>query len=530
MKRIYLFSEGNGKLKSLLGGKGANLAEMNKLGLPIPPGVIITTDAWREYYTNNQTFSEDLKTEIIEKLKIIEKETRKVFGRRHNQLLVSVRSGAPVSMPGMMDTILNLGLNDETINGFVKQTRDERFGYDCYRRFIGTFGRIVLGVEKEKFEEILEDCKYKLGFKKDLDLDINALKEIIKEYKALVEKEVGKEFPNDVYDQLFLAVKAVFDSWFTPRAVTYRQANKIPDDLGTAVIIQAMVFGNMCNDSGTGVMFTRDPSTGEKRLYGECLLNAQGEDLVAGIRTPEPIDSLHEKLPKIYDELVSTSDILERHFRDMQDVEFTIEKCKLYILQTRAGKRTPQAAAKIAFDMYKDGMISREEAIRRINSIQLQELILQQKDSNVKVEPLAKGLPASPGIATGIVVLSSDEARKCKEKGENVILVRPQTSPEDIQGILSAEGILTTRGGMTSHAAIVTRSLSKPCIVGCEEIKIDPKAERFYVKKEKESKTIIVTKGEVITIDGTRGEVILGEVSKVVQRLSEYVKELLAGM
>jgi len=524
--RIYLFSEGSAKLRSLLGGKGADLTEMKKLGLPIPPGFIITTDAWREYCTSNQTLSEDLKTEIVEKLKIVEKESGKVFGGRYNPLLVSVRSGAPISMPGMMDTILNLGSNDVTIIGLAEQTRDERFAYDCYRRFISMFGRIVLDVEGDRFKEILENYTHKLGFKTNSNLDINALREIVREYKALVEKETGEEFPSDVYDQLFLAVRAVFDSWFSQRAVTYRQAHKILDDLGTAVTIQAMVFGNIGDDSGTGVIFTRDPSTGEKRLYGEYLLNAQGEDLVAGIRTPKPIDSLHEKLPKIYDELIHISNILERHFRDVQDVEFTIEKGKLYILQTRAGKRTPQATAKIAFDMYKEGIISREEAVRAIRSIQLQELILQQKDPNIRVETLAKGLPASPGIATGIVVFNSNEARKRKEKGEKVILVRPQTSPEDVQGILAAEGVLTARGGMTSHAAVITRDLCKPCIVGCEEIEIDLNAEKFHVKKE-ESKTITVLKGDVITIDGTAGHVILGEVPKVVQRLGEYVKELL---
>lgn len=525
MMRIYLFSEGSAKLRSLLGGKGADLAEMKKLGLPIPPGVIITTEAWREYYANNQTLSKDLKTEIVEKLKMLEKEYEEVFGGRYNPLLVSVRSGAPVSMPGMMDTILNLGLNDITIIGLAEQTKDEKFAYDCYRRFISMFSRVVFGVEGAKFKEISEDYTHKLGFKTASDLDINALKEIIRKYKALVKKETGTEFPDDVYDQLFSAVKAVFDSWYSQRAVTYRQAHKIPDDLGTAVIMQAMVFGNMGNDSGTGVIFTRDPSTGEKKLYGEYLLDAQGEDLVAGIRTPEPIDSLKGKLPKIYDELARISDTLERHFRDMQDIEFTIEKGKLYILQTRAGKRTPQAAVKIAFDMYKEGIISRAEAVRAIRSFPMQELLLQQKDPNARVEPLAKGLPASPGIATGIVVFSSDEARKIKEKGEKVILVRPQTSPEDIQGILAAEGVLTTRGGMTSHAAVITRDLRKPCIVGAEEIEIDLKAEKFHVKKE--SKTITVTKGEVITIDGTGGQVILGEVPKVVQRLGEYVKELL---
>lgn len=518
---VYLFSEGSSKLRSLLGGKGADLAEMKKLGLPIPPGFIITTEAWREYYANNQILSEDLIMEIVEKLKILEKESGKVFGGRYNPLLVSARSGAPVSMPGMMDTILNLGLNDVTVIGLAKQTKDERFAYDCYERFITTFGRIVLGVEGDRFKEILKDHVHKLGFKTDPNLDVNALREIIR-----VKKETGKGFPDDVYDQLFLAVRAVFDSWFSQRAVTYRQAHKIPNDLGTAVTIQAMVFGNMGNDSGTGVIFTRDPSSGEKKLYGEYLLNAQGEDLVAGIRTPEPIDSLHEKLPKIYDELIRISDMLERHFRDMQDVEFTIEKGELYILQTRAGKRTPQAVAKIAFDMYKEGIISKAEAVRAIRSIPLQELILQQKDPNVRVEFLAKGLPASPGIATGIVVFSSDEARKLKEKREKVILVRPQTSPEDIQGILAAEGVLTTRGGMTSHAAVITRDLGKPCIVGCEKIEIDLKAEKFHVKKE-ESRTITVTKGEVITIDGTGGQVILGEVPTVVKRLSEHVKELL---
>lgn len=526
MMRVFLLSDSGPKSRSSLGNKGAELAEMKQLRLPVPPGFIITTEAWREYHVN-RSLPEDLKTEIAEKLKVIEDESGKVFGARSHPLLVSVRSGAPVSMPGMMDTILNLGLNDVTVIGLAEEAEDERFAYDCYQRFVSSFARIALAMQGDGFGKILEKWSHKSDLKNSQNLPLEALKAIVTEYKALVEKKTGKRFPDNVYDQLLLAVGAVFDSWFTERAVTYRQAQNIPNDLGTAVIVQSMVFGNMGNDSGTGVLFTRDPSTGEKKLYGEFLLNAQGEDLVAGIRTPEPIDALHEKLPEIHDQLIRVSDMLEKHFRDMQDIEFTIEKGKLYVLQTRDGKRTPQATARIAFDMYKEGTITREDALRVIRSIPLRELTLQQKDASIKLQTLAKGLPASPGIATGRVVFSSNEAVRLKEEGKRVILVRPQTSPEDIRGVLASEGVVTARGGMTSHAAVITRSLGKPCVVGCDGIEIDVQAARFHVRKG-QRETVTVAGGDVVSIDGTEGLVILGEMPKVVQSLSEYVKELLA--
>jgi len=522
LRKVYGFHEGGIGLEYLLGGKGAGLAEMSRLGIPVPPGFIITTDAWKEYY-NTKKLSDSLKAEISENINKLEKTTGKKFGG-HPPLLVSVRSGAPVSMPGMLDTVLNLGLNDVTVENLAHETKDARFSYDCYRRFISCFGRIVLGIQKEKFDNILEAYKSKLGVQRDSELDIDALKEIVNEYKILIERETGRKFPEDVYEQLFLAVKAVFDSWFNPRAVAYRRANKIPEDLGTAVSVQAMVFGNMGNDSGTGVMFTRNPSTGEKKLYGEFLVNAQGEDLVSGVRTPQPLDYLREKFPKIYDELISIAEKLERHLKDMQDVEFTVERGKLYILQTRSGKRNALAAAKIAFDMYKEGIITKEEAIKRITEVSSQEITIQQRDPTVKVDILARGLPASPGLVTGKVVFNSDEAVTAKEKGEKVILVRPETSPEDIQGIMAAEGVLTCRGGLTSHAAIVTRSLNKPCIVGCEAIKIDLEAEECCV--EKGGVTVRIKKGDIITIDGTTGEVIMGEVPTVAQKLSEYLTVL----
>jgi len=517
--RVCLLSEGSTESKSLLGNKGGELVEMKKLGLPVPPAMIITTDAWREYRANHG-LTNDLKKEIAEKLKMLQDESKKTFGSQSNPLLVSVRSGAPVSMPGMLDTILDLGLNDVTVTGLAEQGRNETFAYDCYQRFVSSFGKVALGVNGNKFEEILA----KHGRKSDLQ--VKDLKELVTEYKALVEKETGKRLFNDVFDQLFLAVGAVFDSWFSERAVTYRQAQNIPNDLGTAVLVQSMVFGNMGNDSGTGVLFSRDPSTGEKRPYGEFMLNAQGEDLVSGIRTPEPIDSLREKLPGIYIELVRISETLEKHFKDMQDTEFTIEKGRLYVLQTRSGKRTPQASARIAFDMYKEGIIAREDAVRIVRSIPLEELTVQHKDPRIKLQTLAKGLPASPGIATGVVVFDSNEAVRLSEEGKKVILFRPQTSPEDFRGVLVAEGVVTARGGMTSHAAVITRSYGKPCVVGCEEIKIDVGAARFMVKRG-QSQTVTVASGDVVSVDGTEGLVILGEIPHVAHSVSEYVKELL---
>jgi len=522
LKRIFSLYEGGIELKRLLGGKGAGLAEMYKLGIPVPPCFIITTDAWREWRSNKE-LSEPLKAEIYENIKRLEEVTGKRFGGRHNPLLVSVRSSPPVSMPGMLDTVLNLGLNDVTVQGLIEATNDERFGYDCYRRFVGSFGRVVLGVDKERLDEVLESYKIKLGVKRDSELSADVLKEIVREYKALIKRETGKDFPDDVYDQLFSAVQAVFNSWFNPRAVAYRQAEKIPEDLGTAVIVQAMVFGNMGDDSGTGVMFTRDPSTGEKKLYAEYMPNAQGDDLVSGARTPESIEWLRERFPKLYEELVSVADKLERHLKDMQDVEFTVEKGKLYVLQTRSGKRSALATAKIAFDMYMEGIIDREEAIRRIKAVS-SDVTICQRDLTVNVKALAKGLPASPGVASGVVALTPEEAVELKEKGYQVILVRPETSPEDIRGILAADGILTSRGGMTSHAAIVSRSLNKPCVVGCEAIKIDLEAGVCYVY---DGPTVVTLKrGDVITIDGTTGEVFMGKIPTVAQRLYEYLEKI----
>jgi len=503
----------------MLGTKGANLAEMTKLGLPIPAGFIITTDAWKDYNANFRILSQDLRNEVAKKLKLLETETGKTFGGASNPLLVSVRSGAPVSMPGMMDTILNLGLNDTTVIGLSEQTGDERFAEDCYQRFIKMFGKIVLKVEESKFKRLSEKSIQIFSEEK-------TLKEVIKGYKDLIEAESGKRVPDNVYDQLFSAIRAVFDSWFSERAIVYRQAHKISEDLGTAVVVQAMVFGNIGLDSGSGVVFTRNPSTGDRELYGEYMPNAQGEDLVAGTRTPGPLSFLYEKFPQIYDQLAHVCAVIEKHFRDMQDIEFTVEKGRLYILQTRSGKRTPQAAVKIAFDMYKEGILSKAEAVKIVRSVPFQDLLVQQKDPNFKGEVLTKGLPASPGVATGVAAFSSDEAVRLKEKGEKVILVRPQTSPEDIRGILAAEGVLTTHGGITSHAAVITRDMSKPCVVGCEEIKIDMESKKLYVKNE--TKTITISKDDIITIDGTTGYVVIGKVPLIVQRLCDYVKEILS--
>jgi pyruvate,orthophosphate dikinase len=523
--RVFLISDAEATSKSLLGNKGAELAEMGTLRLPVPPGIIITTEAWKEYRVE-QELSEKLKAEIAERLKAVEMETGRRFGALSNPLLVSVRSGAPVSMPGMMDSILNLGLNDLTVTKLADQAEDEMFAYDCYQRFVSSFARIALGIRGDGFKEIAEKTAQKFNLKSNEVMPVNALKEIIIEYKALVEKETGNKFPDDVYDQLFQAVRAVFDSWFSERAVEYRHAQNISENLGTAVIVQSMVFGNMGDNSGTGVLFTRDPSTGQKKLFGEFLLNAQGEDIVSGVRTPEPIDALREKLPAIYDQLVRAADTLELHYRDMQDIEFTIEKERLYLLQTRNGKRTAQAAARIAFDMFKEGIMSREQAVKIIRSIPIEEFTVRQKDPNAKVHTLTKGLPASPGIATGIVVFDSDEAERLKEEGKSVILVRPKTSPEDIRGIMAAEGVVTAKGGITSHAAVITRGLGKPCVVGCEEIEVDVDTGRFRVKKG-EYETVSVARGELISIDGAEGIVVRGEIPLLVQTLSEYVKELL---
>ena len=441
MKMIYLFEEGSTKMRDLLGGKGCELSEMARIGIRVPPGFVITTEECRKYQKDRK-LSEKLKKEIMKYIKVLEKKTGKVFGGKENPLLVSVRSGAPVSMPGMMDTILNLGLNDETVIGFAKTT-NERTAYDAYRRFIQMFGEIVLKIEKSKFDKIFEEEKEKRRRKFDYELNVSELKEIVEKFKLLVKNE-GKEIPQDPKEQLFMAVQAVFESWNNPRAITYRNIYNIPHDMGTAVVVQTMVFGNLGFDSGTGVLFTRNPSTGENVLYGEYLMNAQGEDVVAGIRTPKPIKEMKKEFPKIYNEIEKIAKKLERHYRDMQDIEFTIEKGKLYILQTRTGKRTAAAAIKIAVDMVKEKLISKEEAIMRISTKEIDQLLHKQIDPNEKYTKIAKGLPASPGAACGKIVFTADEAAQ-RGKNENVILVAVETTPDDIHGMIASQGVLTSR-------------------------------------------------------------------------------------
>ena len=520
-KFVYLFDEGRGKGKELLGGKGANLAEMTSIGLPVPPGFTISTEACNEYYRNNNQLPPGLMDEAMAALKKIEEKTGKKFGDQKNPLLVSVRSGAAISMPGMMDTILNLGLNDETVEGLAALTGNHRFARDCYRRFIQMFSNVVLDVEHSLFDAVMERHKKRLNLEFDYEIPEDKLLDIIKEFKEIVSRATHQEFPQDVNKQLEMAIIAVFQSWNTPRAKVYRKANKISDDLGTAVNVQSMAFGNMGNDSGTGVAFTRNPSTGEHQLYGEFLVNAQGEDVVAGIRTPFPISKLREELPEIYEQFVQVCSTLEKHYRDMQDIEFTVERGKLYMLQTRSGKRTARAAVKVAFDMVQEGLISKEEALLRIDPEQLDQLLHRQIDPQAKLEVIARGLPASPGAASGKVVFDADEAEKAGNEGEKVLLVRNETTPDDIHGIIKAQGVLTSRGGMTSHAAVVARGMGKPCVCGCESIKIDPEAGLFTVA----GKT--VKKGEIISIDGSTGNVILGEVPMIDPTFSHEFETIL---
>ncbi len=521
-KLIYLFEEGSESLRALLGGKGAGLAEMTKAGLPVPPGFTITTEVCRKYLKLGKEVLKEIEPEVRKKMEILEEKTGKRFGDVNNPLLVSVRSGAPVSMPGMMDTILNLGLNDETVKGLIAQTGDERFAYDSYRRFIQMFGNVVMGIPHEEFEHIIEKWKREKGVKYDTEVDAVTWKKVIEDYKELVKKKTGKEFPQDVWEQLFMAIAAVFESWNNERAKVYRKIHGISEEMGTAVNVQTMVFGNRGNDSGTGVAFTRNPSTGEKKIYGEFLLNAQGEDVVAGIRTPLPIEKMAEALPEIYEELKRVCDQLERYYKDVQDIEFTVEKGKLYLLQTRSGKRTAQAAVKIAVDMVKEGIIDKATAVRMVSPKQVETLLHRQVDPSAKYDVLAKGLPASPGAACGKVVFTADEASELGSRGEKVILVRPETTPDDIHGLYAAQGILTSRGGMTSHAAVVARGMGKPCVVGCEAISIDLEKEVFTVGN------VVVKKGDVITIDGSRGIVILGEVPMVEPSMSPEFRELLS--
>jgi pyruvate,orthophosphate dikinase len=521
LKRIYFFDEGDGRNKDLLGGKGAGLCTMTQLGLPVPPGFIITTEVCREYYRQGR-LPDGLMDEVKEAITKLEKITGKRFGDPSNPLLVSVRSGAKYSMPGMMDTILNLGMNDQVAEGLAKLTGNERFAMDAYRRFLQMFGKIVLGVKGEKFEEIFERKKREIGAKSDLDLGPKELREIVNEFKELIRKEKGFDFPQDPLKQLELAIEAVFRSWNNPRAIEYRNFYKIPHDLGTAVNVVTMVFGNMGMDSGTGVVFTRDPATGEKRLYGEFLFNAQGEDVVAGIRTPLKIEELKEKYPELYRQLEKVAEKLERHYKDMQDTEFTVERGKLYMLQTRAGKRTALAAVKIAVDMVKEGLISKEEAILRIEPQHVEQLLHPQVDPRAKVQVIAKGINASPGAAVGKAVFDSKRAKELGEKGQKVILVRPETNPDDVGGMIVSQGVLTSRGGATAHAAVVARGLGKPAVVGCEEIDIDVERRCFTAPGG-----IVVKEGDVITINGTTGEVILGEAPLIEPQLTGELQELL---
>ncbi len=520
-KYVYLFKEGRADMKNLLGGKGANLAEMTNIGLPVPQGLTITTDTCKEFYVQGRQFPPGMEDQVREKIKVLEEISGKKFGDKENPMLVSVRSGAPISMPGMMDTVLNLGLNDETVQGLAQATQNPRFAMDCYRRFLNMFGDVVLDIEHSKFELILDEQKNKRNVQFDNQLEAQDWEEVIQGYKALIERETKKPFPQDPMEQLFMAIYAVFNSWNNDRAIVYRKINKISDELGTAVNVQLMVYGNMGDDCGTGVAFTRNPSTGENVLYGEYLVNAQGEDVVAGIRTPQPIAALKNDMPGIYQQFEDTCQLLEKHYRNMQDIEFTVERGKLYMLQTRSGKRTTQAAVKIAVDMVHQGLINKEEAITRIEPSQLDQLLHRRIDPNAKLEVIAKGLPASPGAASGKVVFDADEAEKLGNEGEVLILVRTETTPDDIHGIVAAQGILTSRGGMTSHAAVVARGMGKPCVCGCESLRIDYAAGQFTVGQ------LVVKKGDMISIDGSTGQVMLDKVPMIDPELSGEFLELL---
>ncbi|HHY42405.1 MAG TPA: pyruvate, phosphate dikinase [Thermoanaerobacterales bacterium] len=520
-KYVYSFREGNASMRSLLGGKGANLAEMVNIGLPVPMGFTVTTEACLKYYQEGEKISEEILSQIFEALENLEKEIGKKLGDTEDPLLVSVRSGAVISMPGMMDTILNLGLNDESVKGLAAKTGNDRFAYDSYRRFIQMFGNVVMEVEHNRFEAIIESVKEKKNITLDTEMDAEGWQEVIKHFKEKVKEETGREFPQDPKEQLLMAVEAVFKSWNNQRAKVYRRINKIPDDLGTAVNVQTMVFGNKGNDSGTGVAFTRNPSTGENKIYGEFLLNAQGEDVVAGIRTPQSIDQLKEVMPDVYEQFINVSNLLEKHYKDMQDIEFTIENGKLYLLQTRNGKRTAQSAVKIAVDLVKEGLIDKKEAVLRVPADQLESLLHRRIDPAAKAEAVAKGLPASPGAASGMVVFDPDEAEAMGKEGQKVILVRTETTPDDIHGIVLAQGVLTSRGGMTSHAAVVARGMGKPCVSGCEAVRIDYEKEEFQVGNT------VVKKGDIISIDGSTGQVFIGEVPMIDPELSNEFNEIL---
>lgn len=540
-KYVYFFgagkADGKAEMKNLLGGKGANLAEMTNLGIPVPAGFTITTEVCTMYYQNNKEWPAGLEDEVKANLKKVEDVMGAKFGDADNPLLVSVRSGARVSMPGMMDTILNLGLNDTTVQGLIKRSGNERFAYDSYRRFIQMYSNVVLGFGHENFEELIEERKHKKGVKLDTELTAEDWKELVVEYKKLVKGKLGKDFPTDPWEQLKGAINAVFSSWMNPRAITYRRLNKIPEDWGTAVNVQAMVFGNLGDTSATGVAFTRNPSTGENKFYGEFLINAQGEDVVAGIRTPQEIrleaskewaqsngiseeerkakyPSLEEYMPEVYRQLLEIRERLEKHYKDMQDIEFTIQDRKLYMLQTRNGKRTGPAAVRIAVEMVREGLIDEKTAVLRVEPEQLDQLLHPMIDPKIKVNKIAKGLPASPGAAVGQVVFTAEDAEKWAASGKKVILVRTETSPEDIGGMHAAEGILTSRGGMTSHAAVVARGMGKCCVAGCGDAVVNGKEKTVNINGH------LLKEGDWITLNGSTGDVILGEVPLIQPEIS----------
>ncbi len=523
-KYVYLFSEGNAGMKNLLGGKGANLAEMTNIGLPIPQGFTVTTEACIRYYDDGQKIDDGILGEIFDALLKMEKMTGKKLGDPKNPLLVSVRSGARASMPGMMDTILNLGLNDETVAGIAKLANNERFAYDSYRRFIAMFSDVVMEIEKNKFEHILDEVKKENGAKFDTDLTADNLKEVVKRFKALYKKEKGVDFPIDPKEQLLESIKAVFRSWNNPRAIVYRRMNDIPSAWGTAVNVQSMVFGNMGETSGTGVAFTRNPATGENKIFGEYLMNAQGEDVVAGIRTPQPIETLNEVMPEAYNEFIRISSLLENHYKDMQDMEFTIEQSKLYFLQTRNGKRTAPAALRVAVEMVEEGLNTKEEAVLKVDPKQLDQLLHPMFDpAEIKnAKEVAKGLPASPGAGCGKVYFTAEDAKEHRAQGEKVVLVRMETSPEDIEGMVAAEGILTARGGMTSHAAVVARGMGKCCVAGCGELNINEKEHYLTIGNLK------INEGEYISIDGTSGKIYAQIIKTVEPEISGYFGTFMA--
>ncbi len=521
-KWVYLFQEGSGKMRDLLGGKGAGAAEMTRARLPVPPGFTITTEACNAALAKGGSFPDGMWEQALAALKQVEASTGKTFGGTDNPLLVSVRSGARISMPGMMDTVLNLGLNPETLKGLIARTDNPRFGYDAYRRFIQMFGKIVLDIDAKKFEDVLDAEKHAVGAKLDTDLSADDLKKVAEKFKQIVRADTGQDFPTDPLEQLRLAIQAVFRSWNSPRAIAYREFEKIPNDLGTAVNVQTMVFGNMGNDSGTGVAFTRDPNTGERALYGEYLPNAQGEDVVAGTRTPLEIAAMAKHWPSVYQEFQQYAALLEKTYRDMQDLEFTVENGKLWMLQTRSGKRGALAAVKIAVDMVQEGLITNNEAILRVQPSQVEQLLHPYIDPAAKVKVIARGLNASPGAASGKAVFDADTAVEWVKNGEKVVLVRQETSPDDVHGMIVAQGILTARGGATSHAAVVARSIGKPCVAGTETLKID------LDRRTLSADDVVISEGDVISINGTTGEVIQGAVPLIRPELTDELRTLLS--